>query len=434
MLRTLIMALSAVFVGGQSPSAAPSRPPPAPLSFMDTTKIVPTGNYTLGYLNNTVENDCHIGVAKFQSATAGQVSQFSFGAFSQTANETCGIGFVLRSLPNSTQVGLSVSALFTDVVQPTIGTIEMIPFPVPSTALWNLESGRNYTITIQPFTWTSGNTAGGSVSSAVHCTFDVPYGSAGPQYGLAGFRGPTGLPCGSTPLTLTAMADNMALLMKLKGIPIPSQSPSPSPTPTTTTSATPTPTGTPTGTSTPTGTPTITDTPTPTLSTGATTSNTASNTRTPSRTPSVSYSPTPTSAPTPSPSPSPTPTPTSSLSFRATSSVTPTETPGPTDSPTRSAVAALGIGNQSTPVPPIQDHTVQMLAAGIGGGVIAFALVAFAARYRSAYLFIHKQPLTAKSWKNDPVVEVNNNPQIMKIRVTDKFMSTQTHRSKFETV
>jgi hypothetical protein len=114
--------------------------------------------------------------------------------------------------------------------------------------------------------------------------------------------------------------------------------------------------------------------------------------------------------------------------------VTPTETPGPTDSPTRSAVAALGIGNQSTPVPPIQDHTVQMLAAGIGGGVIAFALVAFAARYRSAYLFIHKQPLTAKSWKNHPVVEVNNNPQIMKVRVTDKFMKTQTHRSKFETV
>ena len=417
MLRQFLLALSAIVVGGQSPSAAPSRPPPAQLSFMDTTKNVPVGNYTLGYLNNTAENDCHVGVAKFQAAVTGQVSQFSFGAFSQSANETCGIGFVLRSLPNATQVGLSVSALFTDVVQPVLGTIEMIPFPVPTTANWNLEGGRNYTITIQPFTWTNG--AAGSTASSVHCTFDVPYGLAGPQYGLAAYRGPTGLPCGSTPLTLAAAADNMALLMKLKGVPIPSATASPSPSPTTTSTPTPTPTNTPTGTATPTGTPTITDTPTPSLSAGATASITPTTTRTPSRTPSVSYSPTPTSCPTPSPTPSSTPTPTASLSFRATPSVTPTETPGPTDShspqPLAGVVAPVIIQHTDT-----SGNAGAIVGAAIGGAVAVVALIALAARYRAVSIEING--VRGKKWKHTPMTEINHNPLVV------------TKKSKFEVV
>jgi len=389
------MAISAVFAGGQ-------------LSFMDTTRIVPTGNFTLGYLNNTAENDCRIGVVKFQAAVAGQVSQFSFGAFSQTANETCGIGFVLKSFPNASQVGLAVSALFSDVVQPVVGTIEMVPFPVPSTALWNLVAGGNYTITIQPFTWTSGNTAGGgSFGSTVHCSFAVPYGSAGSQYGLAGYHGPTGLPCGSTPLTLISGADSMALVMKLKGVPIPSPTPTPTPSPTTSSTSTPSPTGTPTGTPTPTRTPTITDTPTPTLSSGATSSNTASNTRTPSRTPSVSYSPTPTPLSTPSPSSSSTPTPTPSLSFRATASVTPTETPGPTDSPSPRPVA--GIAAPTIVHVDAPSNTGALVGAAVGGGLAVVALIALAARYRAVSIQIKRD----KSWKHSPKTEVNHNPLVI---------------------
>jgi len=387
------MAISAVFAGGQ-------------LSFMDTTRIVPTGNFTLGYLNNTAENDCRIGVVKFQAAVAGQVSQFSFGAFSQTANETCGIGFVLKSFPNASQVGLAVSALFSDVVQPVVGTIEMVPFPVPSTALWNLVAGGNYTITIQPFTWTSGNTAGGgSFGSTVHCSFAVPYGSAGSQYGLAGYHGPTGLPCGSTPLTLISGADSMALVMKLKGVPIPSPTPTPTPSPTTSSTSTPSPTGTPTGTPTPTRTPTITDTPTPTLSSGATSSNTASNTRTPSRTPSVSYSPTPTPLSTPSPSSSSTPTPTPSLSFRATASVTPSETPGPTDSSSPMPLAGIA----APTVVHADTVNTDVLVGGVVMGVVVVALIAIAARYRAVSIQLKR----IKSWKHSPETEVNHNPLVM---------------------
>ena len=425
MLRTLLFALSAVFVGGQSP--APSRPPPAPLSFMDTTKIVPVGNYTLGYVNNTVENDCHIGVVKFQASTTGQVSQFSFGAFSQAANETCGIGFVLKSFPNGTQIGTGVSALFTDVAMPVVGTVEMIPFPVPSTAVWNLEANGNYTITIQPFTWTNGP-AGGTTTSAVHCSFAVPYGFAGaPQNALLGYHGPTGLPCGSTPLTIDKAGDGYGLLMKLKGGPIPSATASPSPSPTTTSTPTPTPTNTPTGTATPTGTPTITDTPTPSLSAGATASITPTSTRTPSRTPSVSYSPTPTPCPTPSPTPSSTPTPTASLSFRATPSVTPTETPGPTDSPSPKPVAGLGVG--PTVQAPAQDHSGALVGAAIGGGGLVAIVLAIAARYRAVSIQFNKKT----PWKHTPELEVNHNPVVLATKLTDAF-GGKKKKSKFETV
>lgn len=425
MLTSVLFALSAVLVGGQGPTAAPSRPPPAPLLLMDTTKIAPMGNYTLGYVNNTVENDCHIGVVKFQAASTGQVSQFSFGAFSQAANETCGIGFVLKSFPNRTQIGTAVSALFTDVAMPVVGTLEMIPFPVPAASAWNLEANGNYTITIQPFTWANGP-AGGTTASAAHCSFAVPYGFAGaPQNGLLGYHGPTGLPCGSTPLTVDKAGDGYSLLMKLKGAPIPSATSTPTPSPTTTSTSTPTPTGTPTGSPTPTGTPTITDTPTPTLSPGATASNSATNTRTPSRTPSVSYSPTPTSAPTPSPTSSPTPTPTASLSFRATSSVTPTETPGPTDSHSPQPLAGVVTG--PTIQAPVQDHSGAIVGAAIGGGAVALIALAVATRYRAVSIQFNKKT----PWKHTPELEVNHNPVILATKLTDAFTP---RKSKFETV
>ena len=424
MLRTLLFAISTVFVGGQSP--APSRPPPAPLSFMDTTKIVPIGNYTLGYVNNTVENDCHIGVVKFQSLAAGQVSQFSFGAFSQAANETCGIGFTLKTFPGAVAVGTGVTALFTDVAMPTLGTIEMIPFPVPATSLWNLEANANYTITIQPFTWASGNTAGGSTTSAAHCSFDVPYGFAGvPQNFLIGYHGPTGLPCGSTPLTVDKAGDGYSLLMKLKGAPLPSPSPSPTPSTTSTLTPTPTPTGTSTPTPTPTGTPSNTETPTQTLSPGSTASNSPTNSRTATRTPSISYSPSPTPTETPSQTPTTTPTPTTTLSFRASPSVTPTETPGPTDSnsPTPSMKALAGIVAPVVVQAP-QITTGHIVAAVCGGVALAIMFIGLAVRYRAVSIQING-PKKVKSWKPMPTTEINHNPLVI---------DTKFKRTKFEVI
>lgn len=419
MLRLFVSALSAVIVGGQSP--APSRPPPAPLSFMDTTKIIPVGNYTLGYVNNTLENDCHIGVVKFQSLAAGQVSQFSFGAFSQAANETCGIGFTLKTFPSAVAVGTGVTALFTDVAMPTVGTIEMVPFPVPPTSLWNLEANANYTITIQPFTWASGNTGGGS---AAHCSFDVPYGFAGvPQNFLIGYHGPTGLPCGSTPLTVDKTGDGYSLLMKLKGAPLPSPSPSPTPSTTSTLTPTPTPTGTPTPTPTPTGTSSNTETPTQTLSPGSTASNSPTNSRTPSRTPSISYSPSPTPTETPSQTPTTTPTPTTTLSFRASPSVTPTETPGPTDSNSPTPRALAGITAPVVVQAP-QITTGHIVAAVCGGVALAIMFIGIAVRYRAVSIQING-PKKVKSWKPTPTTEINHNPLVI---------DTKFKRTKFEMI
>ena len=431
MIRTLLFALSAVFAGGQSP--APSRPPPAPLSFMDTTKLVPVGNYTLGYINNTMENDCHIGIVKFQASTAGQVSQFSFGAFSQVANETCGIGFVLKTFPGGVAVGTGVTALFTDVAMPVAGTIEMIPFPVPPTALWNLEANANYTITIQPFTWASGNTAGGATGgtsvSAAHCSFDVPYGFAGvPQNFLIGYHGPTGLPCGSTPLTVDKTGDGYSLLMKLKGAPLPSPSPSPTPSTTSTLTPTPTPTGTSTPTPTPTGTPSNTETPTQTLSPGSTASTSPTNSRTSSRTPSISYSPSPTPTETPSQTPTTTPTPTTTLSFRASPSVTPTETPGPTDSNSPTPKALAGIVTPVVVQAP-QITSGHVVAAVCGGVALAIVFIGVAVRYRAVSFQING-PKKVKSWKPMPTTEINHNPLVGAARVSEKF----PRKTKFEVV
>lgn len=415
MLRILLYALSAVVVNGQG-GFVPG------LTFMDTTRLTPTGNYTLGYINNTVENDCHVAVVKFQAASAGQVQAFSFGAFSQAANETCGIGFALKTFPNGTRVGGGLTALFNDVVQAKVGTVEMVPFPVPPTAAWNLEAGMNYTIDIQPFTWTS---AGSTGNTAAHCTFQVPYALASaPQYALLGYHGPTGLPCGSTPLTLDKAGDGYALVMKLTGGPVPSPSPSATPSPTSTHSPTSTPTGTPTPSATPTGTPTITDTPTPTLSPGATSSISPTSSRTPSRTPSVSYTPTPTNSGTASATPTSSPTPTASLSFRATASVTPTETPGPTDSPSPHPVAA--IAPTTTSAAP-QDHSGAIVGAAIGGGGLVVIVLAIAARYRAVSIqFSKKTP-----WKHTPELEVNHNPIVLATKLTDAFTP---RKSKFETV
>jgi len=417
MLRGLIMSLAAIFVTAQNTGGPTNQ---TQLVFTDTTTVPIVGNYTFGYINNTVQNRCHRGVAKFQAKQTGIVDSMTMGVYSRAQQETCGISFVLSTFPAGVIVGSSLLTTFTDLVASRPGTDEFIPFNVTPSS-WGVVEGMNYTIVTLPFTWATG--PAGTVQK--HCEFDVPYGRPGLPYFFLGEYGPTALPCGSTPWVIEVPGDGLAMQIKLTGHPasvvVPSPSPSHTPTPTSTITPTPSPTSTPTPSPTPTGTPTITDTPTPTLSPGATASNSPTSTRTPSRTPSISYTPTPTSSVTSSITPSSTPSPTPSLRIGASPSVTPTETPGPTDSPSPKPLA--GIAPQTAPPAP-QITTGSLVGAAVGGALVVLVLIGLAIRLKIVNAEIngtHK----AKTWKlskahhpkfEDAVVVIDrNNLQVSKV-------------------
>ena len=395
------------------PSPLPSPPPPA-LIFTDSTRFPITGNYTMGYVNNTVEDRCHRAVHKFQAQASGTVDKLKMGVLSQAAAETCGISFVLSTFPGAVTVGSSLLTSFTDLVAATPGTDEIVVFNATASG-WAVAAGANYTITILPFTWATGGAAGTS-GAASHCVFQMPYGKPGLPYAAIGQNGPIGQPCGATPWTTDLAGDGWALQIVLNGRPasvvVPSVSPSKTPTPTSTVTPTSSKTGTPTSSPTPTGTPTITDTPTPTLSAGATSSNSPTGTRTPSRTPSISYSPTPTESVTASPTPSSTPTPTPSLRIGASPSITPTETPGPTDSPSSSSKPLAGIAAGPVVAPPPASSTGTIIGAAIGGALFVVAVVGLAIRLRIVHAEINSNKV--KSWRTTKKpgldIEINTNP------------------------
>jgi hypothetical protein len=387
MLRLLLASLSLLLGSSQ-------------LVFTNTKSLPIVGNYTFGYINNTVENRCHRGIAKFQSDQTGIVDSMVMGVYSRATQETCGISFVLATFPAGVAVGSSLLTTFTDLVAATPGTEEFLTFNATPSS-WALAAGQNYTITILPFTWATG--PAGTV--ATHCVFDVPYGKPGLPYFFLGEYGPTALPCGSSPWTIDDAGDGQALQIKLTGhaaqVIVPSASSTGTPTPTSTTTPTPSRTGTPTSSPTPTGTPTITETPTPTLSAGATASNSPTGTRTPSRTPSISTTQTPSSSATPSITATPTPSPTPTLRIGASPSVTPTETPGPTDSPSPSHQPAFAVVAPA-PVAPV-TNAGSLVGAAIGGALLVVALLGLAIRLRivSAQLnetnALPKKPMTMTS-------------------------------------
>ena len=402
MLKSL---LSFLFVG-----LATSQP----LVFTDTTRNPIVGNYTIGYLNNTVENRCHTGIARFKAEQTGIVDTMVMGVYSQAQQETCGISFVLSTFPGNVHIGNSLLTTFTDLVAATPFTDEFISFNA-SASLWAVSAGQNYTVAILPFTWTIA--PGGTSTSATHCSVSLPYGKPGvPPYFFRGQYGPTGQPCGSTPWTTDLAGDGISIQLSLTGhaaqVVVPSVSATPSPTPTSTTTPTPSKTGTPTSSPTPTGTPTITDTPTPTLSPGATSSNTPSNTRTPSRTPSISYTPSPTLSLTSSITPTETPTPTPSLRIGASPSHTPTETPGPTDSNTPKPLA--GIATAPVVSAPSNTGAGTIIGAAIGGGLFVVAIIALAIRVRAVSIELNTKGAAIKSWKKKgsrvPDIEIGTNP------------------------
>ena len=371
------------------------------LVFTNTTGLPIVGNYTFGYINNTVQNRCHRGVAKFQAQQTGVVDALRMGVYSQAAPETCGISFVLATFPAATPVGSSLLTTFTDLVAARPGTEEYLFFNA-SLSSWTVAAGQNYTITILPFTWASGPAG---TTATQHCVFDVPYGKPGLPYFFLGSYGPTAMPCGSTPWTIDDPGDGQALQILLTGHPaqviVPSATSSHTPTPTSTITPTPSTTGTPTPSPTPTGTPSNTETPTPTISSGATASNSATNTRTPSRTPSISYSPTPTPSMTPSPTASHTPSPTPTLRIGASPSVTPTETPGPTDSPSPKPIA--GINTVPVPAPPApQASAGAIIGAAIGGGLGVVALLALAVRLQFIHAELNPQRKATRKIKHTP--------------------------------
>ena len=370
----------------------------APLTFTNTSTVTPVGNYTMGYVNNTVQNRCHRAIAKFQAQQTGIVDSMSLGVYSRTTTEVCGISFVLATFPAALAVGQSVLTTITDLATPVPGTDEYVSFNT-SVSSWGVVAGQNYTITILPFTWATGGSAGGTTGPMVHCVFDVPYGRPGLPYAAIGQYGPTNLPCGSTPWTADLAGDGSALQLVLTGHPAPVVLPSASPSHTPSTTSTQTPTPTPTGTSTPsptsTGTPTITDTPTPTLAAGSSPSNSPTSTRTPSRTPSVSYTQTPTSSVTSSQTPSSTPSPTPSLRMGASPSITPTETPGPTDSHSPQPIA--GIAAPVIQTTPVASTTGSIVGAAVGGAVLVIAIVGVAIRLKIVSAQLNATP-TISAW------------------------------------
>lgn len=404
MLRLLFPFITSLFVTAQTT---------VPLVFTNTKSLPITGNYTLGYVNNTIQNRCHKGVAKFQAQQTGIVDSMTMGVYSQTGQETCGISFVLATFPAGTVVGSSVLTTFTDLVLATPG-VEAIAFNT-SASSWSVVTGQNYTVTVLPFTWATA--PAGGTASASHCVFDIPYGTPGIPYFFLGEYGPTGLPCGSTPWVIDKAGDGLAMQLKLTGRPasivVPSATPSVTPTPTSSTTPTPSSTGTPTPSATPTGTPTNTETPTQTLAPGSTPSNSATSTRTPSRTPSISYTPTPTSSVTSSITPTPTPSPTPSLRIGASPSITPTETPGPTDSSSPKPVA--GIATQPVVVTTQSNNSGSLIGAAIGGGLLVVGIIAIAIRFKIVHAEINNNPQVT-TWKRKksrvPDIDIGLNPAI----------------------
>ena len=412
------LAFTSVFAQGPtvSPPPQPSPPPPA-LVFTDSTRFAITGNYTMGYVNNTVENRCHRATHKFQALASGTVDKLKMGVYSQAAAETCGISFVLSTFPGAVTVGSSLLTSFTDLVAATPGTDEMIVFNATASS-WAVAAGANYTITILPFTWATGGAAGTS-GSASHCVFQMPYGNPGRPYAAIGQYGPTNQPCGTTPWTTDLAGDGWGLQIVLNGKPgivvLPSASSTHTPTPTSSGTPTPSSTGTPTPSATPTMTPTNTETPTVTPAPGSTPSNSATSTRTPSRTPSISYTPTPTGSVTSSVTPTETPSPTPTLRIGASPSVTPTETPGPTDSasPTHSVNPLAGIAGGPVVAPPAAVSTGSLIGAAIGGGLAVVAVIGLAIRFRVVSAQLNAK--TVKSWRTGSKkpghdIEINTNP------------------------
>ena len=439
--KMLLLALTSLLIGlGETLAQNTGAPANSSLVFTDTTRFPIVGNYTFGYINNTVQNRCHRGVAKFRAQQTGIVDSMTLGVYSQASQETCGISFVLATAPPPgaggivsppVTIGNSLLTTFTDLVAASPNTDEMIPFNA-TPAGWSVVAGTNYTITILPFTWATSPTGGSA--SATHCVFDVPYGKASPPapgvpapggpYAITGQYGPTALPCGSTPWTTDFAGSGDALQLSLTGhaapVILPSVTSSPTPTPTSTGTPTPSQTGTATPSHSPTPTPTITDTPTQTPPPGTTPSNSATQTRTPSRTPSISESQTPSPSLTPSQTPSPTPSPTPSLRIGASPSATPTESPGPTDShtPTPSynpaaALAAAGVG-----APPASQGAGAMVGAAVGGAVFVAFILAIAIRLRIVSAQINGQtvqgwrPGSKKKGRRIPEMDINMNPTL----------------------
>jgi len=398
------LAFTSVFAQGPTvspPPPQPSPPPPA-LVFTDSTRFAITGNYTMGYVNNTVENRCHRATHKFQAQASGTIDKVKMGVYSQAAAETCGISFVLSTFPSGVAVGSSLLTSFTDLVAASPGTDEIVVFNATASS-WAVAAGANYTITILPFTWATGGAAGTS-GTASHCVFQMPYGNPGRPYAAIGQYGPTNQPCGATPWTTDLAGDGYGLQIVLNGKPgivvLPSASSTHTPTPTSSGTPTPSSTGTPTPSVTPTMTPTNTETPSVTPAPGSSASYSSTSTRTPSRTPSISYTPTPTGSVTSSVTPTETPSPTPTLRIGASPSVTPTETPGPTDSasPTHSVNPLTGIAGGPAVSPPASVTTGSLIGAAIGGGLAVVAVIGLAIRFRVVSAQLNAK--TVKSWRS----------------------------------
>jgi len=235
----------------------------APLIFSDTTTVPVIGNYTVGYINNTLQNRCQRGITKFSASQTGTIDTLSTGLFSRINQENCGISFVLATFPDN--VGIGNPLLTSNLTISRPGTYEFLTFNASSVS-WTVVAGMNYTLTILPL--------------VQRCMFDVFYGRPGFPYVFYGEYGPKEQPCGAVPWVNEIPDEGFAMQLKLTGY----ASASPSNLPTASSTVTPTPTAS------------STVTPSSSISLTPTASSTVTPTSSYSHTPTASSTVTPTSS------------------------------------------------------------------------------------------------------------------------------------------
>lgn len=146
MLGLLFASFTFISVFAQGPTVSPPPSPPPqptqPVVFTDSTRFTITGNYTMGYVNNTIENRCHRAIHKFQAQASGTVDKLKMGVYSQAAAETCGISFILSTFPGNVAVGSSLLTSFTDIVLAKPGIDEMVVFNATASG-WAVAAGAN---------------------------------------------------------------------------------------------------------------------------------------------------------------------------------------------------------------------------------------------------------------------------------------------------
>ena len=198
--------------------AVAAAPPAGAVTIMnslpETGKVKVDGNYTVGYINNTEQNECHrISMWKFPTLAAGSATSIEFTVIpaSPTVEETCHLELSLFDFKTQKQVGAAIDIPHTEAASsdPT----ETVTLDISGHG-WVFENaaGSEYYMTISSYTWAVGPTK--------WCQVNLPWGQATvPEWAVVGQHGPVGRTCGVQPWSPEReyTRDGGAILMKITG-------------------------------------------------------------------------------------------------------------------------------------------------------------------------------------------------------------------------